>query len=113
MLRKWVAPALGLSALAACGGAVAGSDAPADAGADAASATAPAKRKMRADKLGEGCSVENACAKPNVCADFDAVDIFARGAACSPPDPCSLVTCLDGETCVAHQSNPIVVECTN
>lgn len=105
--------ALGLGALAACGGSIAGSDAPADAGADAAPATGSAKRKLRADKLGEGCSVENACAKPNVCADFDAVDIFARGAACSPVDPCSLVTCLAGETCVAHPGQPIVVECAN
>lgn len=104
---------MALVALAGCGGSIAGSDAPADGGADAASAAGPTKRKLRADQVGEGCSVENACAKPNVCANFDAVDIFARGAACSPPDPCSLVTCLDGETCVAHQGHPIVVECTN
>ena len=109
---KWSLGALGLGLLApACGGTVAGSDNAADAGADSGNPTAPQKRSVRADKLGEVCTIENDCGKPQVCANFDAVDIFARGALCSPPNPCSLVKCLDGETCVEKPGRPVVVEC--
>ena len=109
---KWSLGALGLGLLAtACGGTVAGSDNAADAGADSGNPTAPQKRSVRADKLGEVCTIENDCGKPQVCANFDAVDIFARGALCSPPNPCSLVKCLDGETCVEKPGRPGVVEC--
>lgn len=109
---KWSLGALGLGLLAtACGGTVAGSDNASDAGADSGNPTAPQKRSVRADKLGEVCTIENDCGKPQVCANFDAVDIFARGALCSPPNPCSLVKCLDGETCVEKPGRPIVVEC--
>jgi hypothetical protein len=101
---------LGLAAVA-CGGAVAGSDNTPDAGADSGGPIATQKRSVRADKLGEVCTIENDCGKPEVCANFDAVDIYARGALCSPPDPCSLVKCLDGEVCIVKPGRPIVVEC--
>ena len=101
---------LGLSAMA-CGGAVAGSDNAPDGGADSGAPIAPQKRSVRMDKLGEVCTIENDCGKPEVCANFDAFDIFARGALCSPPDPCSLVKCLDGESCVVKPGRPVVVEC--
>jgi hypothetical protein len=92
---------------------VAGSDEAADGGVDSGGPIATQKRSVRADKLGEVCSIENDCGNPQVCANFDAVDIFARGPLCSPPDPCSLVKCLDGERCVAHPGRPLVIECTN
>lgn len=100
---------LGLSAVA-CGGGVAGSDNPTDAGADSGDPIAPQKRQVHADQLGEVCAIESDCGKPQVCASFDAVNILG-GALCSPPNPCTVVRCLDGEVCVAKPGLPVVVEC--
>src|SRR4051812_7456741 len=114
---KWSVGALGLGLTAiACGGAVAGSENAPDGGADAAAtpdSVDPPARSVRADQLGEVCSIENDCGKPDVCADFDAVAKHSRGAVCSPPDPCLLVKCLAGEECIIKPGHPMVVECIN
>jgi hypothetical protein len=112
---KWSVGALGLGLTAiACGGSVATTSSAPDGGSDASDATEPVPtRSVRADQLGEVCSIENDCGKPQVCADFDAVAKHARGAVCSPPDPCLLVKCLEGEECILRPGHPMVVECVD